>query len=118
MTVSKKQIQTLGEMVEKIIFDGRNLEELKDLIMEVSAQRIPARKLKEKMIEIRGEMLNRILQLFPFYNKSIFNKKEIDTFGNGNSDIKKELEEKNNLLKHLGNKLQELEIKLQKEFVE
>jgi len=118
MVVNQKELQYLGEMVEKIVFDPKELEELKNLITAISTQKVPARKLKERIIEIRGGMMNRILQLFPVYNKSLSNNKEIDNFGNGNADLTKELEEKNSLLEQVGTKLQELEVKLQKEFIE
>lgn len=116
--MKQKELHLLGEMVEKIVFDPKELEELKTLITAVSIQEIPARKLKERIIEIRGSMMNRILKLFPFYNKSLANQKEIDHFGNGNSKVRKELEEKNSILEQVGNRLQELELRLQKEFVE
>ena len=116
--MKQKQLQYLGEMVEKIIFDEQELEELKTLITTVSVQKIPARQLKEWIIEKRGRMIIRILQLFPIYNKSLTNHKEIDKFGNGNSELTKELEEKNSFLEQIGTKLQELELRMQKEFVE
>lgn len=100
------------------MFDPPELEELKTLITAVSVQELPARKLKERIIELRGSMMTSILKLFPFYNKSLTNQKEIDDFGNDNSEIIKELEEKNSILEQVGNKLQELEMKLQEEFIE
>ena len=108
----------LGEMVEKILFDPEELDNLKELITSVSEKTIPSRMLKKKIIEARQSMLNHIIELFPFYNKSLTNKKELDNFGNGGSEAKKELEEKNSLLEQLGTKLQELEARLQKEFIE
>ena len=115
MGVTQKQLQMLGEMVEKIMFDDKELGELKDLITAVSTQKAPARNLKERIIELRGSMMNRILQLFPVYNRSLSNHKEIEKFGNGNADMTKELEEKNILLEQVGTKLQEVEVRLQKE---
>lgn len=118
MDVKQGHLQYLGEMVEKIVFDEKELEELKALITEVSSQKLSARKLKERIIKIRGSMMNRILQLFPIYNKTLSNQKEIDNLGDSNSKLTKELEEKNSLLEQVGSKLQELELKLQKELVE
>ena len=80
MVVNQKELQYLGQMVEKIVFDPKELGELKDFITAVSTQKIPARRLKERIIELRGSMMNRILQLFPVYNKSISNNKEIENF--------------------------------------
>jgi hypothetical protein len=117
MGVTHKQLHILGEMVEKILFDEKELGELKDLITAVRTQKVPARKLKERILETRGSMVSRILQLFPVYNKSLSNHKEIETFGNGNAEMTKELEEKNSLLEQVGTKLQELEVRLQKESV-
>ena len=118
MSIDQKELHMLGEMVEKILFDPEELNKLKMLITSVSERTIPARILKETILEFRKNMMNRILQLFPFYNKSLTNQKEIDNFGNGGSDAKKELEEKNDLLEHIGDKLHELEMRLQKEFVD
>lgn len=118
MSIDQKELHMLGEMVEKILFDTKELDRLKTLITSVSERTIPARTLKETILELRENMMNRILQLFPFYNKSLTNQREIDNFGNGGSETKKELEEKNSLLEQVGIKLQELEARLQKEFVE
>ena len=118
MGVTQKKLHTLGEMVEKILFKPEELDDLKKLITSVSEAKIPARVLRNKIINARKNMLNRILELFPYYNKSLANKKEIDNFGNGGSDDKKELEEKNDLLEQIGDKLHELEMRLQKEFVD
>jgi len=118
MNIKQQQLQILGEMVEKILFDKTKLEELKQLITDVSEQKIPALRLKKRIIELRGSMMDKLLQLFPLYNKSLSNNKEIETFGGDNSEVTKELEEKNLLLEQIGTKLQEVEIRLQKEFVE
>ena len=119
MDIDQTQLQMLGQMIEKIVFNPIELEELKSLITAVSSQKIPPRKLKERIIELRGCMMDSIVKLFPFYNKSLSNNKEIESFGNNNnSELTKELEEKNNILEQIGTKLQELEVRLQKDFIE
>jgi hypothetical protein len=118
MNIKQEQLQILGEMVEKVLFDKTELEEVKQLITDVSKQKIPPLRLKKSIIELRGSMMDKLIQLFPLYNKSLSNNKEIEKFGTGNTEITKELEEKNSLLEKVGTKLQELELRLQKEFLE
>lgn len=118
MVLPNQCLPYLKEMIEKVLFNPKELAELKDLIVKVSTQQIPARKFREWIIEKRGTMTDLLLELFPAYNKLLSNHKAIETFGNGNIELIQELDEKNNLLDLFGTKLQELERRLQKEFIE
>ena len=112
MVLPNQCLPYLKEMIEKVLFNPKELAELKELIVKVSTQQMPARKFREWI------MTDLLLELFPAYNKLLSNHKAIETFGNGNIELIQELDEKNNLLDLFGTKLQELEMRLQKEFIE
>ncbi|MFX1479635.1 MAG: hypothetical protein ACFFCI_16050 [Promethearchaeota archaeon] len=110
----KKKEHIFFEMIEKILFDERELEILKSLITDVSTGKIPPKKLKLAIIENRARIINRISHIFPFYYKQLTNQREIDNFTyNGNiSNVENELEEKNKFLEELGEKLYTIKTKL------
>jgi hypothetical protein len=110
----KKKEQVFFEMIEKILFDERELEILKSLITDLSTGRIAPKKLKLAIIENRARIINRISHIFPFYYKQLANQREIDHFAyNGiSSNVDNELEERNKLLEGLGERLYTIKTKL------
>jgi len=113
--LSKKEKQQIfSEMIEKIFFDERELEDLKSLITDVSTGKIAPKQLKLTIIENRARMINRISQIFPFYYKQLSNQREIDnfTYNENNSNVNEELEEKNKLLEELGERIYTIKTKL------
>lgn len=114
---SKKQVQQkmLSEMIEKILFDEKELEVLKDLISDIRVGRTEPKQLKAAIIENRANILNKILNIFPYYSKQISYQQQIDDFAGRDLSlqIQNELKEKNELLKRVGEWMQDTRKKLE-----
>lgn len=100
-----EQNRVLSEMIEKILFEEVELHNLKNLINDLQNRKITPKQLKTAIIENRVNMLKKILRIFPYYYTQITYQKEIDNFTEKEVDaeIKKELEEKEELLRRVGN---------------
>jgi len=114
---SKKQGQQkmLSEMIEKILFDEKELEVLKDLISDIRVGRTEPKQLRAAIIENRANILNKILSIFPYYSKQISYQQQIDDFAERDSSlhIQNELKEKNELLRRVGEWMQDTRKKLE-----
>ncbi|MHA2390623.1 MAG: hypothetical protein ACXAEX_01535 [Promethearchaeota archaeon] len=112
----KDHQKLLSEMIEKILFDEKDLENLKELINNVSLGKIDPKSLKTMIINNRVKIMRRILNVFPFYRKRVENQQELDKFSRNEntSTLLKDLEERNNLLQLVGEKIHNIEMKLQK----
>lgn len=114
---SKKQVQQkmLSEMIEKILFDEKELEVLKDLISDIRIGRTEPKQLRAAIIENRANILNKILNIFPYYSKQISYQQQIDAFTEKDSSlqIQNELKEKNDLLRRVGEWMQDTRKKLE-----
>lgn len=114
---SKKQGQQkmLSEMIEKILFDEKELEVLKDLISDIRIGRTEPKQLRAAIIENRANILNKILNIFPYYSKQISYQQQIDAFTEKDSSLKiqNELKEKNDLLRRVGEWMQDTRKKLE-----
>ena len=114
---SKKQGQQkmLSEMIEKILFDEKELEVLKDLISDIRIGRTEPKQLRAAIIENRANILNKILNIFPYYNKQISYQQQIDDFTEKDSSLQmqNELKEKNELLRQVGEWMQDTRKKLE-----
>ncbi len=98
------QQQILSEMVEKILFNEKELEILRELINKVGRGSTDPKQLRTAIIENREIIKNKILNLFPFYHKQISYQRQIDNFAERDVSLEKikELEEKNELLRKVG----------------
>lgn len=114
---SKKQgqQQNLSEMIEKILFDVKELEVLKELISNVGMGRAEPKQLRAAIIENRENIRSKILQIFPYYHKQISYQQQIDNFAEKEVplQIQNELEEKNDLLRMVGEWMQNTRKKLE-----
>jgi len=114
---NKKQGQQkmLSEMIEKILFDEKELEVLKDLISDIRIGRTEPKQLRAAIIENRANILNKILNIFPYYSKQISYQQQIDDFTERDSSLQtqNELKEKNELLRRVGEWMQDTRKKLE-----
>ena len=85
----------LSEMIEKILFEEKELDLLKNLIEDVRQGKVEPKQLRATIIENRVKILDKLLKIFPYYHKQIAYQQEIDKFTKNDTDIKlkKELEE-------------------------
>jgi len=114
---NKGQQQNLSEMIEKILFDVKELELLKALINNVGMGSAEPKKLRTAIIENRENIKSKILSIFPYYHKQISYQQQIDNFTERDSpsQIQNELEEKNDLLRKVGEWMQTTRKKLEEE---
>lgn len=104
-------------MIERIIFNEKELEVLKDLISEVRIGSVEPKQLRAAIIENRENILNKILHIFPYYHKQVSYQKQIDNFAERDISLQNqnELEEKNELLTKVGEWMQNTRKKLEEE---
>lgn len=114
---NKGHQQNLSEMIEKILFDVQELELLKVLINNVGMGSTEPKKLRAVIIENRENIKSKILSIFPYYHKQISYQQQIDNFAERDSpsQIQNELEEKNELLKKVGEWMHTTRKKLEEE---
>ena len=105
---NKGQQKDLSEMIEKILFDEKELEVLKGLISEVKIGRAEPKQLRTAIVKNREIILNKVVRIFPYYHKQISYQQQIDDFTERDlsPQLENELEEKNNLLKRVGEWMQ------------
>ncbi|MFW9873996.1 MAG: hypothetical protein ACFFG0_12890 [Candidatus Thorarchaeota archaeon] len=115
------KLQDLPEMIEKILFDEKELEILKTLINELTIGSIEPKELRKSIIENRVNILNKVLNIFPFYYKQVSYQQEINDFTEKDlslktkNEFKNELEEKDEILRQIGEWIQNTRKKLEKE---
>lgn len=105
MSVDKDQKKLLIEMIEKILLNEKEFDSLKVLINDLSAGKINSRQLKIAIIKSRVNAVRRLIDIFPFFHKSIINQQEIDKFTvppNKDPKLIYELEEKDKFLEEIG----------------
>lgn len=109
----------LYDMLEKILFDENQLTKLKDGIEEVSTGRLSPKLLRKRIIELRVEIVEKLLEFFPFYFKQITTNQKINEFTEKkitSAPLSEELQEKNELLEKVGTKINSIYEKLKEHF--
>ncbi len=102
--------KNLQNMLEKIIFDEIYLFELKNTINKVAIGQISPKSVRKLIIEHKTHLFEKILGLFPYYLKYISNNRSLEQFTGesmeknvkNNTELVKELEEKNKFLEEIG----------------
>lgn len=109
----------LYDMLEKILFDENQLTKLKDGIEEVSTGRSSPKSLRKRIIELRVEIVEKLLELFPFYLKQITANHKINEVTEKkliSAPSSEELQEKNELLEQVAIKINSIYMKLKENF--
>jgi len=109
----------LYDMLEKILFDENHLIKLKDGIEEVSTGRLSPKLLRKQIIELRVEIVEKLLELFPFYLKQITVNHEINEVTEKkliSTPSSEEIQEKNELLEQVAIKINSIYEKLKENF--
>jgi len=109
----------LYDMLEKILFDENQLTKLKDGIEEVSTGRLSPKLLRKRIIELRVEIVEKLLELFPFYLKQITVNHKINQVTEKkltSTPSSEELQEKNELLEQVAIKINSIYDKLKENF--
>ena len=108
ISFSKKLLHGL---LEKIIFNEKDFETLKQAINDMTSGRIEPKELREKIIYSRMRILEEIIEIFPFYVEQLNNKISIDKFTTDNNNLNEntlKIEENDELLTQISYKLDTL----------
>ena len=120
---NNQNIQDYEQVLEKIVFDEEELEQLKISIREFSRGKIDAKHLKQLLLRCRDRIVNDVSQFLTFCIDRIkqedltskFNKECKDDFPiQNNIQIQQELFEKNELLKIVADRVNNLTKNLKK----
>jgi hypothetical protein len=111
-----KRNENLYNMIENIVFDKENLETLKIAINNASNGRLPAKELRELIIQSRLKITQKIAAFFPFYHKQLTTEDSLEKFRNSSDvntpQLEEELNDKNKLLEEIGSRVNNIFHKL------
>ena len=122
--ISGQKTEEFEQVVEKIVFDEEELEELKMTIKNFTDGKIQAIQLKQKLLQCRARMVEDISNFLSFcIDRMKIDQHSSDTTDNEQkaqilqSDVRlqTELNEKNELLKVVANKVNNLVANLKKD---
>jgi len=109
----------IEQIVEKIIFNKSELEQLKIAIKNFSLGKINSKELKQLLLQCRGRMVEEVTD-FVLFIPGRFKKKQVEknqeqqliSSTNVESQLRKEIEEKNELLETVAERVNRLVSKL------
>ncbi len=115
--------KNLQNMLENILFDETHLEQLKDSINKVATGQLTPKSVRKLIIEHKTYSFQKILKLFPYYLKRINTNRSLEQYtgeviektDNNDSELMKELEEKNKFLEEIGVRVNNIYKKLKLE---
>jgi hypothetical protein len=108
--MTKSQDQILSALLEKILFNQKELNLLKEKIKQVSQKNINPNDLRTHIFGARIHIMEELLEFFPFYAKETFNNNVSDesnrSLPSGNEeDLLRQIEEREDLLKLVAKRL-------------
>ncbi len=100
----------LENKIEKVLFNEQKLITIKDLIYKVSIGTTPAKTLREYIIDFRHDTLEKLLKkllvIFKFYAHQVSTQDQLSEHtSRNNSQMTADLQEKNELLEKVANKV-------------
>jgi len=97
-------------MLEKMLFNEKDLNTLKIAIDNMNMGKISPKALRKYIIESRVKMIEKLLKFFPFYLKQATIEKSLEEFGQPHTNIKleQELQEKDKFLEEVGFKVNKI----------
>lgn len=106
----------LRDSLEKIIFNDEDFKILKETINDLSVGRIETKRLREKIIKCRIQMLEELVEFFPFYLNQELKRHTIEKFSEDRDilNLEEKLKERNLFLEEIGHKINNLFKKLKK----
>jgi hypothetical protein len=106
-----QEIEDFEQVLERIIFDEEELTELKNVVGEFAKGNVQSKQLKKKILLCRSRMLEDLKEFVLFYINSKKQEKELETV---DFKVSQELEERNELLEIVANRVNQLVAKLKK----
>jgi len=107
-----QEIEDFEHVLEKIIFDEDELTELKNVVGEFAEGNVQPRQLKKEILLCRSRILEDLKEFVLFYINSKNKEIELRTM---DFKFRQELEERNELLETIANRVNQLEAKLKKD---
>jgi len=111
MTKSQ-EIEDFEQVLERIIFDEDELTELKSIVGEFAKGKVQPRQLKKEILLYRSRILEDLKEFVQFYINSKKQEKELKTV---DFKLSQDLEERNELLEIVANRVNQLVVKLKKD---
>jgi len=111
-----ERTNNLNEMLEKMLFNEKDLNGLKIAIENMNMGKISPKELRKYIIESRVKIIEKLLKFFPFYLKQVTIEQSLDEFAQPDISIEleQELQEKNKFLEEVGFRINRIHAKLQK----
>lgn len=109
-----KMNDQLYEVLEKIVFNEELLDVLKNAIDGATVDKMSSKQLKLLIIEQRTKIFEDLLEFFPYHVKQYLILNSLDAFTNsqGDPELNRELEEKNQFLEEVGIRISRIHEKL------
>lgn len=80
MTTTEISEKLLSENLEKILFQERDFNTIKDTLNNLLIGAIEPKTFKEVLVELRFKLFNELINFFPFYNERCKNNKALNEF--------------------------------------
>jgi hypothetical protein len=97
----------LRELLEKILFNEKELIKLKESITQLVSGTLSSKEFKEKIIHLRTMLLEDLIKFYPYYLSQSSDKRD-----QTENPYQQQLSERNSLLDTIGSRLQKLYEKL------
>ncbi|MFX0034281.1 MAG: hypothetical protein ACFE9I_01410 [Candidatus Hermodarchaeota archaeon] len=101
----------IHENLEAILFDEDRLTSLKEAIHKVAMGKLSTRAFKDLFLKSQIQLFEKLVDFFPFCVKNMNTALSLDTITN-QKDLSPELEEKDNVIKEIGIRIQRIYEKL------
>jgi len=102
----------LADLLEKILFNKKQLDILKNSIEHVSTGKFTPKQLRKQIIKFRVQIIDKLIEFFPFYHKQIFLEESLGSDNKPNPQIRENLKEKNQLLEEISLRINKIYSKL------
>jgi hypothetical protein len=106
MTNENSGITYIEELLEKIVFDPKELNKLKKSISNLTSGIIKPHQIKKLILKSYIRIFEELVEFIPFYFEQELNKRTI------NSELEAEIKEKDKFLEELGERINNIYLKL------
>jgi len=104
----------LAALLEKILFDRRQLDVLKEAIDDVSTGKINSKELRERILRFRIQIKDKLCEFFPFYSKQMDVEDSFKLKFKPQIQSREDIKEKDQLLEEVSLRINNIYSKLKK----
>ncbi len=101
----------LDDMLEKIVFEEKNLQKLRNAINRFQSGELSIKAFREQLLLLRVEILDALKLFVPFQINLVSVNKSVSEFaeeGSNSSQLQQDLKERNELLETIGSRLNKI----------